>query len=155
MNRRGFVVAASDMADPVQVDDDGAMNLGEALGIELIEEFLERRADQRVARLSIGIAPGDARVLVVGTQIVNFVDCDQANGLPLNSKLWPNTRLESRPISISCVIVNCSPLSARAPCDDLSRAITAASSSLSASSVLSHVSGWKSEWDELRIRMGE
>ena len=45
------------------------------------DQFLQRRADQRLAGLARVVAPGDQRVLLVGAQVVDVVDRDQAQGL--------------------------------------------------------------------------
>ena len=46
------------------------------------DQFLQRRADQRLAGLARVAAPGDQRVLRVGAQVVDVVDRDQAQRLP-------------------------------------------------------------------------
>ena len=54
------------------VDDRAAMNLPEAVGIELLRQILERGADERFA-----FRRKDAGVLVIGLEIAHFVDRNQ------------------------------------------------------------------------------
>ncbi len=53
----------------------------ELRGVELRHQFLQRRADQRLAGLAAVAAPGDQRVLLVRAQEVDLVDRDQAQRL--------------------------------------------------------------------------
>ena len=75
-----FVVAARDMADRPQIDHDRSVHLRELRGIELYHQLLQRDADQRLSLAGI-VAPGNQGVLRVGTQVVDVVDRDQAQGL--------------------------------------------------------------------------
>src|ERR1019366_5794519 len=58
--------------DVSDVDDGAAVDLPEALRIELIAQFAQRRADQGLA-----VGSEDAGVFVVGLEIADVVDADQ------------------------------------------------------------------------------
>ena len=59
VNLRRFVVMPLDTADRAQVYDDRPMDLRELLGVELLEQFLERHTDYRLGRFA-SVAPGGA-----------------------------------------------------------------------------------------------
>src|ERR1041385_5542254 len=66
------VVAARDVADRPQIDDDRAVHLRELLGIELREQLLQRARDQRFGRLARVAAPRDARVFRVRAKVIDL-----------------------------------------------------------------------------------
>jgi hypothetical protein len=58
VNVRGLVEAAREMADRVTVHHHRALHLHE-VRIELFHQLLQRRANERLARLAGVVAPGD------------------------------------------------------------------------------------------------
>src|SRR5439155_784267 len=76
-DQRLIAVVAIDARDRAQVDDRAAMDLPEELRVELIEELLDRLADQRFS-----VRGDHLGVLVFGVEVENVVDRDQAHRRP-------------------------------------------------------------------------
>src|SRR5262245_56683851 len=81
VNLRRFVVMPRLMTDGAEIHHDRPMDLRELLGIELLEQVLQRRPHHRLGRFP-SIAPGNDRVLRVGAKVVDIVDRDEAYDLP-------------------------------------------------------------------------
>ena len=66
-------LVARDARDGAQVHDGGAMDLLEDRGVEHVQQLADRLADQRLA-----LGGGDHRVLVLGLEVGDILDEDQA-----------------------------------------------------------------------------
>src|SRR2546428_4911738 len=79
-DQRLVAIVALDARNRAQVDDRAAMDLPEELGVELIEELLDRFADQRFS-----VRGDDLGVLVLGVEVENLIDWNQAHRRPERS----------------------------------------------------------------------
>src|SRR6059058_197293 len=73
-DQRLIAVVALHASDRAQIDDRSAMHLPELLAVQLVEELLDRLADERVA-----VTGNDLGVLVLGVEVDDLVDRNQAH----------------------------------------------------------------------------
>jgi hypothetical protein len=80
MDIRSLVGGTHDARNGTKIDHDRAVNLRELRSIELRDEFLQRRADDRLAH-GARFMPRNDGIFLLGAQKIDIRDRDQSYGL--------------------------------------------------------------------------